>query len=92
MKSLSATLASRVLALLAEDGVEVGSHLAAQALANRLGVSRSPVNDALRLLQAKGLLTREPNRGYFVARPIASAVESLRDEFARADPDVVTRS
>ena len=92
MKSLSAPLASRVLDLLAQDGVDVGSHLAAQALADRLGVSRSPVNDALRLLQAKGLLTREPNRGYFVARPIASAVDSLRDEFARADPDLVTRS
>jgi len=92
MKPINAPLAAQVLELLATDRVAVGSHLAAQNLADRLGVSRSPVNDALRLLQAKGLLTREPNRGYFVAQPVATEVSRLRDELARDEPDVVTRS
>jgi len=92
MKSINAPLAAQVLELLANDRVAVGSHLAAQNLADRLGVSRSPVNDALRLLQAKGLLTREPNRGYFLAQPVALEVSRLRDELARDEPDVVTRS
>ncbi|KQW01582.1 GntR family transcriptional regulator [Rhizobacter sp. Root1221] len=91
MKS-SAPLATQVLDLLAQDRLAVGSHLAAQTLADRLGVSRSPVNEALRLLQAKGLLTREPNRGYFVAQPIAPAAEAVRGELERDGPDVVTRS
>lgn len=91
MKS-SAPLATQVLDLLAQDRLAVGSHLAAQALADRLGVSRSPVNEALRLLQAKGLLTREPNRGYFVAQPIEPAADAVRGELERDGPDVVTRT
>ena len=39
-------------------------------LADRLRVSRSPVNNALALLHRKGLLSRERNRGYFVAKPV----------------------
>lgn len=92
MKSVSAPLASRVLELLERDRLVVGSHLAAQQLADRLEVSRSPVNEALRLLHAKGLLTRQPNRGYFLAQPLAEAAPGLRDELQRDDPDVVTRS
>jgi DNA-binding GntR family transcriptional regulator len=48
----------------------VGSHLPAQRLADRLRVSRSPINDALELLHRKGFVQREANRGYFVAKKI----------------------
>lgn len=92
MTPSSAPLTARVLDLLERDRVGVGSHLAAQALADRLGVSRSPVNQALRQLHGKGLLTREPNRGYFVAQPLSVAASRLRDELQRDDPDVVTRT
>jgi DNA-binding GntR family transcriptional regulator len=47
-----------------------GAHLPAQMLADRLRVSRTPVNAALGLLHDKGIITRERDRGYFVARPI----------------------
>lgn len=43
-----------------------GAHLSAQALADRYGVSRSPVGKALLRLAAEGLLQHAPQRGYFV--------------------------
>lgn len=44
-----------------------GSHLQETRLAEALGVSRTPVRDALRVLGQEGLLTYAPNRGYFVS-------------------------
>ncbi len=37
-------------------------------LAERIGVSRSPLREALRILESEGLLSYEMNRGYVVAR------------------------
>ena len=72
---------ARILELIREKGLPPGSHLPAQMLADSLRVSRSPVNQALGLLHAKGLLHREPNRGYFLAQeieqPVAQLAESL---------------
>ncbi len=58
---------AQILTLLQAENWPVGSHLRAQALADRLRVSRSPVNEALQLLEDKGVLRRERNRGYFLA-------------------------
>ncbi|HEY1229878.1 MAG TPA: GntR family transcriptional regulator [Ramlibacter sp.] len=67
--------------LIGSEGLPEGAHLPAQWLADRLRVSRSPVNEALGLLHEKGLLHREPNRGYFLAQeielPAAQLAESL---------------
>lgn len=59
------------------DGeLESGTALREVALAESLGVSRPTVREALTLLVAEGLATREPNRGVSVAAPEA---ESVRD-------------
>ena len=65
--SLSPALPAQIIELVHADGLAVGSHLPAQWLADRLRVSRSPVNEALGLLQSRGIVRREPNRGYFLA-------------------------
>lgn len=62
----------RLLELLTQEQYSVGAHLAAQKIADRLNVSRSPVNDALQSLCETGLLVRMKNRGYFVAQDPAS--------------------
>ena len=52
------------------DGeLESGTPLREVALAESLGVSRPTVREALTVLVAEGLATREPNRGVAVATP-----------------------
>lgn len=62
----------RLVELLTQEQLPVGTHLAAQKIADRLNVSRSPVNDALQSLCETGLLVRMKNRGYFLAQDPAS--------------------
>jgi len=63
---------SQIVQALAEDvgaGVlPAGAHLSAQRLADRFGVSRFPVGQALRVLADHGVVTPAPRRGFFVAR------------------------
>jgi DNA-binding GntR family transcriptional regulator len=65
--SLVPALPSQILELVRAEELPVGAHLPAQWLADRLRVSRSPVNEALEMLQTHGIVRREPNRGYFLA-------------------------
>src|SRR5258708_14564706 len=51
------------------DGVLLpGEKVRQVELAERIGVSRSPLREALRILESEGLLSYEMNRGYVVAR------------------------
>ena len=56
---LTEGLAARILEHIGQADLAAGTHLAAQDLADRFNVSRSPVNRALRLLHAKGVLAHE---------------------------------
>jgi DNA-binding GntR family transcriptional regulator len=63
---LSEALAARIVELIGAEKLAPGTHIAAQDLADRFSVSRSPVNQALRLLHEKGVVAHERNRGYLV--------------------------
>lgn len=54
--------------LIAFGRLSPGEQVRQEDLAIRLGVSRSPLREALRTLEQEGLLLHEPRRGYFVAR------------------------
>ena len=56
-----------------------GAKLSLHALADELGVSRSPVHHALTRLVAEGLLTVRPRRGYYVTPVTARAVDEGYD-------------
>jgi DNA-binding GntR family transcriptional regulator len=45
-----------------------GAQVRQEDLANQIGISRGPTREALRILAAEGVLTYQPNRGYFVGR------------------------
>jgi DNA-binding GntR family transcriptional regulator len=77
--SLVPALPSQILELVRSEALPVGAHLPAQWLADRLRVSRSPVNEALELLKDQGRVRREPNRGYFLALPVTSTPASAAD-------------
>ena len=60
------------------DGeLESGTPLREVAIAASLGVSRPTVREALAVLVAEGLATREPNRGVSVASPEADSVRDV---------------
>ncbi|MBV9077466.1 MAG: GntR family transcriptional regulator [Methylobacteriaceae bacterium] len=63
-RSGAATIRLREMLLTGEFAP--GSRLTEVVLAGRLGVSRTPVRDALSALAQEGLLAYEPNRGYEV--------------------------
>ncbi len=60
-----------------EGEIESGTPLREVALAASLGVSRSTVREALQVLVAEGLATREPHRGVSVAHPAAASVSDV---------------
>jgi DNA-binding GntR family transcriptional regulator len=90
--SLDQSIAARIVELIHAEGLEVGSHLPAQMLADRLRVSRSPVNDSLEVLQRKGLLRHEPRRGYFLARPVQGFARDTVGKLGLGKPDPVSRA
>jgi DNA-binding GntR family transcriptional regulator len=85
------SIATQIIELIKTEGLVAGSHLPAQMLADRLRVSRSPVNEALALLHEKGVLTREKNRGFFVAKPVVEPLAEVVGELGLDEIDPVTR-
>ena len=64
--TLATLVAQQIRAGVIRGTFEPGSQLSEIALAERFGVSRGPVREALQALVQEGLLTREPHRGVFV--------------------------
>lgn len=71
-----------------------GQPLRQEALAERLGVSRAPVREALGILQSEGVLHHERNVGYTVKRLTASELDqaymmrrALETELIRRVPE-----
>ena len=54
-----------------------GQRLTEERLAADFGVSRNPVREALRIVEADGLITMMPRKGAVVATPDASSVADL---------------
>jgi DNA-binding GntR family transcriptional regulator len=71
--TLDTQIVSHILALIRSEGWPAGTHLPAQMLADKLRVSRSPVNEALAHLHHKGWLERERHRGYFISDTLLSS-------------------
>jgi DNA-binding GntR family transcriptional regulator len=88
--SVETSIPKQIIALIKNEDWAAGSHLPAQMLADRLRVSRQPVNSALALLHEKGVLTRERNRGYFLARPLAEPLSDIVAGLGLAESDVIT--
>ena len=71
IKPLILQLAARIVEHVRLQALPEGCHLAEQALADTFNVSRSPVREALLLLERDRIVTFHPNRGFFLALPAA---------------------
>jgi DNA-binding GntR family transcriptional regulator len=55
-----------------------GSKLVTEALADRLGVSRVPIREALKVLEGEDQVVHLPHRGYFVAEMDIADLEEIQ--------------
>jgi len=89
--STQKSIAAQIIGFIQAEGIQVGEHLPAQMLADRLRVSRTPVSVALEQLHEKGILTRERNRGYFLSKPLDGAPDVV-NALDLDEEDIVTSS
>jgi DNA-binding GntR family transcriptional regulator len=69
-----------------------GESLRQDALADELGVSRIPIREAFRQLEAEGLVTIVPHRGAVVSSFSVDEVAELFDLRALIEPDLLARA
>ncbi len=76
--TLPASVAERLRELIIEGEIAPGARLNERALCERLGVSRTPLREAFRVLAAEGLIELTPNRG---AQAVALSEQDIRESF-----------
>ncbi|HEX6000111.1 MAG TPA: GntR family transcriptional regulator [Hyphomicrobiaceae bacterium] len=75
--SLSSLVEAEVMRLILSGDLEAGQQIKEIAIASRLGVGRSSVREALRALEAVGLVRIEKNRGAFVRKLTETEIQEL---------------
>ena len=75
--SLTERVTDRIRRAILDGEIELGDALSEDKLASSLGVSRSPVRQALALLEQQGLIDVRPQRGSFVFQPNREDIEKL---------------
>ncbi len=69
VKPLISQLAIRIVEHMRDQIMPMGAHLVEQKLADLFHVSRSPVREALMILEREGNVVFHPRRGFFLALP-----------------------
>lgn len=72
---LAELVVERLRSLIVTQELADGTRLRERQLADRLGVSRTPLRDALKVLAAEGLVRIEPKRGAMVRHPSPAEIE-----------------
>lgn len=76
---LVSEVADRITQAIVTGQLRPGVRLSESLLARQFGISRAPVREAARRLQQMGLLTYQPQRGFFVTRLTLAHIEDLFD-------------
>lgn len=84
---LSRKISNRLLHDIVAGKLASGQHISAQDVADRYGVSRTPVREAFDALERQKVLIRQANRGYFVAEKLPKAVKKQLVEANPAEGD-----
>lgn len=75
--SLTNQVAKHIAAAIDDGTFQQGERLVETRLAAMFGVSRGPVREALKALEAENIVTINPGRGTFVAAPSCEDVEQI---------------
>ncbi len=91
-KSLTEIVAQRVRQAIIDGEFALGQMISEETLAESFGVSRTPVRDALTLLQTTGLVEIRSKRGSYVFQPDEDDVQAICDFRAMLELHGATRS
>jgi len=91
-QSLTSAVADKLRDQIIRGEIPEGAQLRQDAIANQYQVSRIPVREALRQLDAEGLITIVPNRGAVVPALSPDDVEELFSIRALLEPEVLKLS
>lgn len=91
-KSIVESIADRLRARIVANELPEGDTLRQEAIAEAYAVSRMPVREALRQLEAEGLVVFELNKGAVVSRLRVSEVEELFDLRRLIECDLIERA
>ncbi len=94
-RSLHETVTVRLRDLIVEGHLPEGSRIVEKQLCEKLGISRTPLREAFKVLAVEGLIEIQPNRGAIVRRietreardmlTVLAALEALAGELACAN-------
>jgi DNA-binding GntR family transcriptional regulator len=91
-QSLTSAVADKLRDLIIRGEIPEGAQLRQDAIASQYHVSRIPVREALRQLDAEGLIAIVPNRGAIVPALSPNDIEELFSIRALLEPEVLKRS
>ncbi len=78
VQTLAEEIAKRIREMIHNGNLKRGERLVEKSLCQAMGVSRTPLREALRVLSSEGLIELIPNKGARVAQP---SLEEIRDMF-----------
>lgn len=78
VESLESQVSYRIREMIRQRILTKGEKVKERALCEQLGVSRTPVREALRTLKSEGLIDIIPNKGAFVSEP---SIENVKEIF-----------
>lgn len=91
-QSLTSAVAERLREKIVRGEIKEGEQLRQDAIAAELAVSRIPVREGLRQLEAEGLITIVPHRGAVVTLLSCDEIEEIFEMRAVLEPEVLRAS
>lgn len=77
IKPLHQEVAERVRELILSGVLKTGDRIVETEMCSSLGISRTPMREALRILSSEGLIEVVPNKGAYVAQPSMNEIREM---------------
>lgn len=77
VKPLSEEVAQRIRVMIRKGMLSTGDRIVESQLCQAMGISRTPLREAIRILGTEGLIKLVPNRGAYVAQPSMKEIKEL---------------